>query len=170
MQLEPVEKHIQKIQQKREDLFIQSLNFVNNYYNNSRNYYLIVLFLSLIIILTDFSLFFTFEFNTFIKISLFFAIIVFFISLAIYLNFLEKGSEKIGDIFISLDLKYKQEINALRNFYSGRINEGDIRNFYLSGMLNIDKKYFGSIQEFVLRWMNFVLLSLAMIMLFLNFI
>ena len=170
MQLEPVEKHLQQIQSKREALFLQSLGFINNYYNNSRNYYLIMLFLSVVILLSDVSLFFTFEFDTFIKISGFFAIISFFFSLAVYLNFLEKGSEKIGDIFGDLDLKYKREINILRNFYAGRIEYGDIRDFYLDGSPTIDKKYFSSTYEFVLRWINFILLSLAVAMLFLNFI
>lgn len=169
MQLEPVEKHLQKIQRKREDLFIQSLSLVNNYYNNSRNYYLVILFLSVVIILADLSLFFTFEFDTFVKISLAFALISFLLSLAIYLNFLEKGSEKMGDIIISLDLKYKQEINILRSFYAGRVNAGDVRNFYLNSGAFIDKKYFGSTQEFILRWLNFILLSLAVIMILLNF-
>lgn len=170
MQAASLEKHLEEIQRKREELFIQSLNFVGNYYNNSRNYYLIMLLLSVVIVLTDLSLFFSFEFNTFIKISIFFSMIGFFFSLAIYLNFLEKGSEKIGDIFSELDLKYKREITILRNFYAGRINNRDIRDFYLSGQLGIDKKYFGSQYEIVLRWTDFILLSLAMIMLLLNFI
>lgn len=169
MQLEPVEKHLQKIQRKREDLFIQSLGLANNYYNNSRNYYLVILFLSVIIILADLSLFFTFELDTFIKTSLVFALTSFLFSLAIYLNFLEKGSEKMGDIVTSLDLKYKQEINILRSFYAGRVNSCDVRNFYLNSGTFIDKKYFGSTQEFILRWINFILLSLAMVMLLLNF-
>lgn len=170
MQLAPLENHLEEIQRKREELFIQSLNFVSNYYNNSRNYYLVMLMLSVVIILADSSLFFSFEFNTFIKISVFFSMIAFFFSLAIYLNFLEKGSEKIGDIFSDLDLKYKREITILRNFYAGRINNQDIRDFYLSGQLGIDKKYFGSQYEIVLRWIDFILLSLAMAMLLLNFI
>ncbi|HBI17599.1 MAG: hypothetical protein UR60_C0017G0029 [Candidatus Moranbacteria bacterium GW2011_GWF2_34_56] len=169
MTLEPIEKHLEAIAQKRKDLFIRSLNFVDNYYNNSRNYYLVLLFLSFIIILADFSLFFSFEDDIFIRISLFFAAISFFFSLALYLNFLEKGSEKVGDIFGDLDFKYKQELNILRNFYAGRMNETDIRNFYLKNEIGVNKKYFGSSYEMALRWINFILLSLALILILFNF-
>lgn len=169
MPLEPIEKHLESITQKRKDLFIQSLSFVDNYYNNSRNYYLVLLILSFIIILADFSLFFSFEDNAFVKISLFFAAISFFFSLAFYLNFLEKGSEKVGDIFRDLDFKYKQELNILRSFYAGRMKENDIRSFYLKSEIGVNKKYFGSSYEMALRWINFVLLSLALVLILFNF-
>ncbi|MDX9914229.1 MAG: hypothetical protein RBS77_06640 [Candidatus Moranbacteria bacterium] len=169
MQLESVEKHIQEIQRKRAKLFVQSLDFINNYYNNSRNYYLVTLLLSVVMILSGISLFFSFEFNVFIKISLFFSTISFLFALINYLNSLEKSSEKMGKIFSNLDLKYKQEINIFRGFYSGRINEDEVRNFYLKADTEINERYFINQYEIILRWINFILLSLAIIMILLNF-
>lgn len=165
----PAEKHIQKIQRERADLFIKSLEYIADYYNNSRNYYLATSIFSLIIILSDLTLFYTFEIDNFIKISLIFVIISFLFSLANYLNHLEKNSEKMGDIFSDLDLKYKQECDALRSFYSGRINEGSIRDFYLNQGVKFDKKYFINNREIISRWITFILLSLAVIFLLINF-
>lgn len=169
MQLEPVEKHIQKIQRKRADLFMQSLNFISDYYNNSRNYYLVVLFLSIIIILSAISLFFSFESNVFVKISLFFSTVSFLFALVNYLNSLEKSSEKIGKIFSELDSKYKQEKIILKSFYSGQINDNSIRNFYLDAQVEISKNYFINQNQIILRWINFILLSLSIILLLFNF-
>jgi|GEM_PF-3470184 len=169
MNLNPADKHIQKIQRERFNLFIKSLEHVSNYYNNSRNYYLITTLLSLVIILSDLTLFYTFEFDAFIKISLVFVTVSFLFSLANYLNHLEKNSERMGDIFGELDLKYKQEFEALRGFYSGRINEGSIRDFYLNHGAEFSKKYFISNREIIPRWTNFIFISLAMIFLLINF-
>jgi hypothetical protein len=169
MNLNPADKHIQKIQKERFNLFIKSLEHVANYYNNSRVYYLVMTLLSLVIIFSDLTLFYTFEFNTFIKISVVFVAISFFFSLANYLNHLEKNSEKIGDIFIELDSKYRQEFNALRGFYAGRIDEGSIREFYLNHGIEVDKKYFVNSREIISRWLNFILLSLSLVFLLINF-
>lgn len=170
MNLSPAEKHIQKIQKERFDLFIKSLEYVANYYNNSRTYYLVVTLISLVIILSDVTLFYTFESNSFIKISLIFVAISFLFSLASYLNHLEKNSERLGDIFAELDLKHKQEFNALRGFYAGRVDEGSIRDFYLNHGVEVDKKYFINHREILPRWINFILLSLAMIFMLINFL
>ena len=169
MQKESIEKHLEDIQRKRGDLFIRSLDFINNYYNNSRNYYLVMLFVALVIVLTGISLFFSFESNDFVVMSLLVSIFSFLFSLVNYLNSLEKSSEKIGDIFKNLDFKYKQEIDILRNFYAGRISEQDIRSFYLKGEIGVDKKYFINQTEIVLRWINFISLSVAVILIFFNF-
>lgn len=169
MQLESVNKHIQGIQRKRAELFIQSLNFISNYYNNSRNYYLVILLLSLVIILAGISLFFSFESDAFTKISLFFGVLSFLFSLISYLNSLEKSSEKMGKIFSSLDLKYKQEIDIFKSFYSGKINGSEVRNFYLNTGVEVSEKYFVNESEIILRWINFILLALAVVLLSLNF-
>lgn len=169
MNLNPADKHIQKIQRERTDLFIKSLEYVASYYNNLRVYYLVTTLISLVIILSDLTLFYTFESNAFIKISLVFVAISFIFSLASYLNHLEKNSEKMANIFGDLDSRYKQEFNALRGFYAGRIDEGSIRDFYLNNGVEVDKKYFVNSQEVIPRWINFILLSLGLIFILLNF-
>lgn len=169
MNLNPADKHIQKIQRERFDLFVKSLEHVANYYNNSRSYYLVIAIISLVIILSDVTLFYTFEFNQFIKVSLIFSAISFLFSLASFLNHLEKNSEKMGNIFADLDLKNKQEFNALRSFYAGRIDEGSVRDFYLNHGMEFDKKYFINHREILPRWFNFILLSLAVVFMLINF-
>ncbi|MEF3692095.1 MAG: hypothetical protein V3574_03525 [Candidatus Moraniibacteriota bacterium] len=169
MQLNPADKHIQKIQKERSELFVKSLKYVAQYQDNSRNYYLVTALVSLAIILSDVTLFYTFESNHFIKISLFFTAISFLFSLASYLNHLEKNSEKLGDIFTDLDLKRKKESDALRGFYAGRIDEGSIRDFYLNHGVEVDKKYFISHKEILPRWINMIFLSLATIFMLINF-
>lgn len=169
MNLNPADKHIQKIQKERFELFVKSLKYVAQYQDNSRNYYLVMTLVSLAIILSDVTLFFTFESNSFIKISLFFAAISFLFSLASYLNHLEKNSEKLGDIFTDLDLQRKKEFEALRSFYAGRIDEGSIRDFYLNHGIEVDKKYFISHKEILPRWINLIFLSLATIFMLINF-
>lgn len=169
MRLETVEQHIQEIQQKRESLLTQSLGFINSYYKTSRSYYLIMLSLSLIIILVGISLFFTFESDSFIRGSLFFATTSFFYALIAYLSYLEKGAEKISTVLKDVDWKYLQEINILRNFYAGRIDEVDIRKFYLAQELGINPSDFGNNLTATFRWINFVLVSLALILILFNF-
>ncbi len=170
MQLKPVNKHIQQIQRKRGELFIHALRFIDNYHNNCRNYYLMMLFISLVIILADLSLFFTFESEAFVKIGLFLATFSFLFALINYISSLEKNSEKMGKIFISLDLKNKQEIKIFKNFYAGSIDEKQVRDFYLDGDIEMDEKYFVNQYQIILRWINFILLSLSLILILFNFI
>lgn len=169
MKPESIDKRIRKIQGKRAELFIRSLRFIDGYYNNCRNYYLIMLFISLIIILADLSLFFSFASEDFIKISLFIAVFSFLFALINYLNSLEKNSEKMGKIFGKLDFKNKQEIKILKNFYAGKIEEKQIRSFYLSEDLGVEERYFVNQYEIVLMWINFIVLSLAIILILFNF-
>jgi len=169
MNLNPADKHIQKIRKERIGLFIKSIEYIANHYNNSKIYFLVMAFLSLAVVFGDLSLFYAFESDTFMKISLIFSSISFLFSLANYLNHLEKDSEKIGDIFSEMDLKYKQEFDALRSFYAGRIDEGSIRDFYLNHGIEVDKKYFINSNEILSRWINFIILSLSVIFLLVNF-
>jgi len=170
MPLESVEKHIQKIERRRSGLFIQSLRFSIGYQNSFGGYYPMMVFLSVVIIMADITLFFTFEFNSFIKISLLFATFSFLLSMISYLSFLEKGSRNVGDIFKKLDLRYKQEAGILRNFYGGKIIEKDVRDFYLNNKLTIDNRYFSNKQWITWCWINFIFLALAMITMLLNFL
>lgn len=169
MELKPIDKHIQQIQNKRAELFIHSLRFIDGYYNNCRNYYLTMLLISLVIFLSDLSLFFSFESEVFIKISLLFATFSFLFALINYLNSLEKNSEKMGKIFGKYDFRNKQEIEILKNFNAGKIDEKQIRNFYLNQEVGVDEKYFVNQYEIVLRWINFISLSLAIILILFNF-
>jgi hypothetical protein len=58
MQLSPAEKHIQKIERNRNELFIKSLDFMNSSSNNLRNYYLTVAILSMVVLMLAYQTFF----------------------------------------------------------------------------------------------------------------
>ncbi|MFA6183504.1 MAG: hypothetical protein WC682_00195 [Parcubacteria group bacterium] len=170
MSLESIEKHIQKIGRKRSDLFIQSLQFIVGYQRNFHIYYLVAIFVSLTVIMADITLFFSFESNLFVKISLFFTTVSFLFSLINYLNSLERSAEKMGDIFDNLDFEYKQEAKILSDFFGGKIVEKDVRDFYLSSKIVVDKKYFSNNYEIIWRWINLILIALAVIFMLFNFI
>lgn len=162
MELSEVEKHIQKIERERNELFIKSLDFIGDSNTNLRNYYLIMAILSGVVLILAYQTFFNVGRNNILTWTIIFSILSLIFAIVNYLNALEKGVDKIAKYLVNLDYKYKQENRILKNFYSGKIDGKDVRNFYLNKSLEINKKYFDSSREVLARWSNFILLAIAL--------
>ncbi|MDD5652517.1 MAG: hypothetical protein WCZ08_01810 [Parcubacteria group bacterium] len=168
MIITPLEKHIRNIEKEKKKIFLEAIRF---FYGNDRkllNYYLLTATLSFAALI--FSNWMDIGESPAFAIGNFLLAGVFVLSLAEYLNFVEKSEKKYKNIFSDLDLKYDQEISIFRDFYSGKIDENELRNFYLERE-NLLEKYFLSVErrDVAERWLIFIGLSLAVILIFLNF-
>lgn len=161
MEIRPLEKHIQKIEKERKKIFRESLYFSEKIDNNFHNYYFLVIIISGIVL--SFNFFKNGHSSIFwMNIALLLGVFVF--NLAKYLNFIEKKSEKYKDMFSRLDLKNRQELSILRGFYSGELNEKELRSFYLDNEDFIEKySLFDRKKDIIERWVVFVCLSLSLV-------
>jgi hypothetical protein len=167
MELKSLEEHIGELDKRREKIFLESLIILGNSNSKLKNYYLVVLSTSgVVIFLNYFNIYFHEEEMFFRAINMIIIIVSIF-SLAKYLNLAEKESEYYRNKLKELGLKYYQEIKIIENFYAGDVNEKEIREFYLRKEEDLfnEQSFASKNKEIISRWTVFVLLAVVVILL-----